>query len=958
METRVDFQRLMEDMDKAIKRKQLELTELDERLESAREQLSEREAKELALGQDSAGGDGGNGELTNANNSLDRRTVEEFVQRQRAHYEQQIAQLNEELTELETINQELVKELDTARYERDLLRDTSERLKAKGLILNESLEEVKSANFELNMQLARAESESKMQQKLLKKSHEQDQVLMEAFNDKLAAMKEAIASRDGEIKQLRSDNQFALDSLGIKLDFNDSDDNRTKLDEAASPSGLVDSGNKHRVIEIASAFREKDAQIELLTGQLLQATRDLENNANLLEMLTKKQATRSGNSQELPSLGLEAYQELVARCQMLESELEAKDRQLHSNELRTRHYELTLPNRIIDLVEELKSSSGQLAVAGPNGEPSKCFDSEKVNNLADHLVELLAGLSSIQRLLDTIEQHKRINAAKDTQIGRLVRDLNELGAKLELGQPDLRQADQVDTREELKMVVDETERIESRADGQSDGLAGQSVQCKSKSGGGQEQSGQQVAADDGVLSAGSRSGHQPTGGGHPLEGSGPATGRNDADTDTHLGGPLAVAPEAGQSSSLASRTARPTRRLTVPHSSSKLATSTNTKPTSSPELDAQNRLRQLENENQLLELAMKEILLSIKWSDSRCSTILIDCPSLERLCQLIEARFLASSRERIDQLGTTSSGPPVGDHLDWAAGDMFQVVVMKSELDLLRGQNEQLRADLKMQRQEYQELLDSSRQPSLPEAPPVAIADSDDESPVEPASALVAQCEAECQTDSLIVLSSVETKTAPSNHDHFRLAGAAGSGCPNCSRLTRLANHLLECIVRIETRVNMSDESHMNRLVAMYQLSQRLGQDLSSREATISALNRKCHELIQRKQIIKTRLEMLESQTSVHSKICPLSRCHTTSTIKPSNGLPSLQVARPTAIGHDNESVHTLTVQSDQRRAEVPLRDSRMTISLLQSIIGCLQARLDYKDERMHQLEQLLSDRD
>lgn len=74
-----------------------------------------------------------------------------------------------------------------------------------------------------------------------------------------------------------------------------------------------------------------------------------------------------------------------------------------------------------------------------------------------------------------------------------------------------------------------------------------------------------------------------------------------------------------------------------------------------------NTIQELENENRELQLAMKEIMFSLKESDSK-SDVIIDCPSLERLCQFFESRSINSS--------------------------LANVIALKAELDLLRGHNE------------------------------------------------------------------------------------------------------------------------------------------------------------------------------------------------------------------------------------------------------------------------------
>lgn len=82
------------------------------------------------------------------------------------------------------------------------------------------------------------------------------------------------------------------------------------------------------------------------------------------------------------------------------------------------------------------------------------------------------------------------------------------------------------------------------------------------------------------------------------------------------------------------------------------------------QLQKLNLIHELENENRELQLAMKEILIGLKESDST-SDVVIDCPSLERLCQFFESRSINSN--------------------------LANVIALKAELDILRGHNEELR---------------------------------------------------------------------------------------------------------------------------------------------------------------------------------------------------------------------------------------------------------------------------
>ncbi|XP_074600595.1 uncharacterized protein LOC141854706 [Brevipalpus obovatus] len=89
-------------------------------------------------------------------------------------------------------------------------------------------------------------------------------------------------------------------------------------------------------------------------------------------------------------------------------------------------------------------------------------------------------------------------------------------------------------------------------------------------------------------------------------------------------------------------------------------------------------LKELEDENKQLQLGMKEILMSLRESDTH-TDVIIDCPSLERLVSLLESRSLNI--------------------------DLTNAIALKAELDILRGHNQQLRMELKRLRQQHLKLI-------------------------------------------------------------------------------------------------------------------------------------------------------------------------------------------------------------------------------------------------------------
>lgn len=1073
MDTRADFQRLLEDMDKAIATKRQELAELDERLESARGRLSEQEAQELLAdqsglamidGQHQVSGDNGKA-LTGRGRHLigsNRPLVDEYLQEQSKLYEQQLERFGEELSEFESINQELVGQNEKLGGQLANCLDELEKSKARSELMKENLQELQSANLELNLRLAKAESELLRNQKLLKQTNQQDEVLMYALNDKLETLKQAIELRDEEIKRLKMMDSHQLNNFE-SLDVEQIKGLSVLLSEqdiaGDSQSEMINLNKRKQVIEIARAFKERDQQIVLLKGQLLQASKDLEHNASLLELMKRQhQPELQSNGGEPSDRERERYnelEELANRYQIAENELEAKDRQLHLAEFRIHHYETILPNMISDLVRKLATTSAQLTSDGLIKSDKEDEDSIRslMEELAASLSRLPGELSAARALLNNIDQLREANEAKEAQIEQLVDELNRLDVKFNLVQQqqqcDLSQrhekgrtndlpistgssdepTSRSETSERLGDPLDSSRNVNAREDPRA--AAGSSSECQVPSVSGES------------LRATASNGQSPVKGLLSIPGAPPppppklaratattarANQQDEGHQSVNASGKRSIS-VSGQRVAFADQAAL--EQQSPPDGSSKetaqvthnnrpaVGNNNNTSNDADGRINSQmltdrnngqakqvavktddslqKRLKQLESENELLELAMKEILLSIKWSDAQCSTILIDCPSLERLCQLIEARFLAKALVggvpggALDHQATSGDGPTTTSSNN---NHLFQLIVLKSELDLLRGQNEELRADVKVHRREFQELLRLSARPNDLQVEQGSASDE----PGSPGTARepigreevavrrqVTEPDGDGSAEGAVAVQMGPTDKRDASVDNGNGKAASGDKCPNCGRLTGLINHLFQCIVRLENRVNMSEETYIARLLSLRHLIQILERDLSARESLLNKSQRECQSMAQQKLTSETRLQFVETELGFHLRICPMMSSTGAKSFNPFifsnrhnneqrtstpaahviNAGNRLQVYTATTAQSRlaDESVQSLTSISSnnghhQQVEQLPtMRSARLTISLLQSIIGCLQARLDYKDERLRNLESLLSSR-
>lgn len=102
----------------------------------------------------------------------------------------------------------------------------------------------------------------------------------------------------------------------------------------------------------------------------------------------------------------------------------------------------------------------------------------------------------------------------------------------------------------------------------------------------------------------------------------------------------------------------------------------------------QTHMESIHNENLELQMGMKEILDGLRQTDVTTDLVL-ECPSLERVCRMLENRSIYSG------LNGNQSG-----------GDITQMILLKSELDHVRGQNEQLRIELKNLRADFLSVID------------------------------------------------------------------------------------------------------------------------------------------------------------------------------------------------------------------------------------------------------------
>lgn len=102
----------------------------------------------------------------------------------------------------------------------------------------------------------------------------------------------------------------------------------------------------------------------------------------------------------------------------------------------------------------------------------------------------------------------------------------------------------------------------------------------------------------------------------------------------------------------------------------------------------QTHMESIHNENLELQMGMKEILDGLRQTDVTTDLVL-ECPSLEKVCRMLENRSIYYGL----------NGNQNGENLT-------QMILLKSELDHIRGQNDQLRIELKNLRADFLSVID------------------------------------------------------------------------------------------------------------------------------------------------------------------------------------------------------------------------------------------------------------
>lgn len=889
MDSRADLQRFVEGIDQVIQAKSQELAEVDERLEAARKELSEREAKEL---RDGSSQSAYNNEYPET--LMSKQQIDELVGKLKNTHEQQLDKIADELERLEQTNKSLQNDNDSLRRELSNFHQINEKLTDQYEIMIQNYNEIKSANFDLNMRLAKAENESQIQQKLLRRTHQEDEFLMKAFNEKMDSLKKAIDLRDKEIGRLE------------------------KLCDTREPNDEI---------------QKRDQQIESLKVQLIQATNDLEENASMLEKLVqanglhdlanysqfvqftaKNDNINQGPNSSLSTTGnmtkfrTELERVLARKCEALENEIEIKDEQLHQIELRNHELEGIVTQQVTSLLNKCSIMLDFFLGNESNNFESFVDGLKVITELRSQLESFLNLHNHVQKLLDQNENLKLIIQKRDVRIRQLANDLSRYDAALN-NDEDLKDEDganqttvPVQVKENL---VENPNSVDIEMVQQVETPIPKEEESRDKDEEERNEIPDPVEKDQSIKEA--------------MISEVPLLNEAGSQCDELDSGP-------GQSANKHMPKDKESRDEQVTIESYK------------------ERIRVLEDENQLYELAIRDIHLSIKWTDSQCNTVLLDCPSLDKFSQLIEAKFLATKpferdiSDNNNNNNDTTTSPDLNSYI-------FQILILKSELDLVRGQNEQLRVDLKSQRRDYLDKMEELREGCDEALVQInqqtnedKTKDNKNNNQNETNNKISSNIEVECQTEPI-------TKNV----------------CKNCQKLTRRNNQLMESIIRIEERLHMSDQTYTDRLMCLYNQIQLLQKDLASRDIQLNDLRQKYHILNRQKCFLESQIQHyrivnqpknhLMNQKAIKNVLIPEEDTPTNKIQKRGD----LNISSLTTINNHHHHATSHPSFPVSRPLELPITgNAKMTISLLQSMINCLQVRLRNKDESLKRVESLL----
>ncbi|NXC24120.1 CE290 protein, partial [Campylorhamphus procurvoides] len=258
-------------------------------------------------------------------------------------YLDEIQNLTEANEKLDIQNQEMRKNLEESVQEMEKMTDEYNKMK---LIVQQSdiiMDQLRKEKDQYKFQVQDLSAQ-------LKAKNEEDDPLMAAVNAKVEEWKKILASKDDEILEY----QQMLFSLEEKMKM-------VQLD--------VD---RNSVLVLQQGVQDRDAQIRLLTEQVEQYTKEMEQNAFVIEKLKNDLQKDKGHSSLAQQAHIEDIQEKLKRLEertteaeksveLAEADAREKDKELVETLKRMRDYELGIYG-LEEAVAEIKDLKKQVKI--------------------------------------------------------------------------------------------------------------------------------------------------------------------------------------------------------------------------------------------------------------------------------------------------------------------------------------------------------------------------------------------------------------------------------------------------------------------------------------------------------------------------------------------------------------------------------------------------------------------
>ncbi|XP_072208071.1 centrosomal protein of 290 kDa isoform X2 [Excalfactoria chinensis] len=342
-------------------------------------------------------------------------------------YLDEIQNLTETNEKLDIQNQEMRKNLEESVQEMEKMTDEYNKMK---LIVQQSdiiMDQLRKENEQYKFQVQELSDQ-------LKAKNEEDDPLMAAINAKVDEWKKILASKDNELIEY----QQMLFNMKEEMKMARLDVNRNSI-----------LALQQLISELYAGVQERDAQISLLTEQVEQYTKEMEQNAFLIEELKNDlqkdkglsslaQQNRLGEMQEKLRLLEERTKEAEKTAELAEADAREKDKEL------------------VDALKRMKDY--ELGVYGLDEAVAEIKDLKKQIKIRDHEIEML--IKEINKLELKINDFLDENEELRERLGlepKAMIDLNEFRNSKTLKQQQYRSENQILLKEIERL---EEERIE------------------------------------------------------------------------------------------------------------------------------------------------------------------------------------------------------------------------------------------------------------------------------------------------------------------------------------------------------------------------------------------------------------------------------------------------------------------------------------------------------------------